>query len=330
MKNKSNYGWVLKLVVVLSIFFIVIQIAGAYTDIYPDFSVSNKTKTGYSIFYETLEELGVPISLSNEKLSELDTESIQIVVSNGVLDIEDEEVMNWVKEGGTLAYLSYLRAPITYGALLREDNGIEYYQYEAGYILTFQKNQITNWTLTNNKNDAYHLYQAIGSMGKPIIFNEQHLYSIDVKHSLWYAIPLRYKWVIYQLLVAVLGYLYFAGKRFGKIRPLYEEIERDENEYLYAAAYTYQKAKCWDIVLNSYYKYFLKKIHSTHDNWIDYWKKENLPSLSKAEKLHELMENPLTKRKVREYLKIAAHIEFLNKIIIKRREQVWKNWKRIS
>ncbi len=330
MKNKSNRGWIIKLMIALFVFFVVMHIAAAYTDIYPNYSVKNKSKAGSSIFYEALGELGLPVSISNKLITEIEPESVQIVVSNGVLDIEDEAIMLWVKKGGILVYLSYMRAPIEYGDWLREENGIDYYQYGKGFVLSFDKEHITNWALTKNKEDAYRLYKAIGELRRPIIFNEQHLYSVNVENSLWYAIPLRYKWIIYQLLIAVLGYLYFAGKRFGKIQPLYEEAERDENEYLYAAAYTYQKAKCWDIVLNNYYKYFLKKIHCTHDNWIDYWKKEDLPSLSKAEKLHDFMDSLRKKRKVGHYLRIVASIELLNKIISKRREQVWKNWKKIS
>lgn len=328
MKNKSN-GWIIILIVALVILLAIIHVITSYTNIYPIYSVKNKTKDGYSVFYEALDELHMPVSISNQQLEELETNNIQIVSSNGVLDIESKEVMHWIEKGGVLVYLSY-KLPIDYGVWLREENGIDYYQHGEGLILSLDKEHLTNWTLIDNKDQAYHLYKAIGELNRPIVFNEEHLYSVNIDHSLWYAIPIKYKWAIYQLLIAILGYLYFAGKRFEKIQPLYEETEREEDEYLNAVAYIYQKAKCWDIVLNSYYKYLLKKIHCTHDNWIEYWKKENLPSISKAENLHDYMENLPQKRNVTHYMKIIGNFELLYKIINKRREQVWKSWKKIS
>lgn len=326
MKNKSGNKWIFKLVIAIAVFFVVIHFLSAYTDIYPDYSVKNKTKTGYSIFYEALEELALPVSCkSNNEISELDTETIQIVASNGTLDIEEKETMFWVEKGGILVYLSY-GSDIVYGDLVKEEDGIGTYQYGDGLILLLDKDAITNWELTKDRDLAYQLYMNIGELDRPIVFNEYHLYSVDVENSLWYAIPLKYKWVIYHLLVVVLAYLYYAGKRFGKTQTFYEEVERDENEYLHAAAYTYQKAKCWDIILNSFYKYFLKKIRCTHDNWIKYWQKEGLPSLNKAEKVHDVMDKPLAKKKAGYYLKVIVTIELLNRIMNKRREQVWKNW----
>lgn len=134
--------------------------------------------------------------------------------------------------------------------------------------------------------------------------------------------------IIFQLILVMMAYFYFKGKRFGKIIPLYEEVERSENEYLYSVAYLYKKAKCMDIILEIYYKSFIRKIPMAwHDDWLKYWEEEGLASYSQAKKIYHLMNNQERNLNRKELISYINTIEKLKKVLDKRRDLYWKTLK---
>lgn len=295
----------------------------------PSYSVENKSQTGYSVFFESLKELNLPVDRTLNSVKNYDNGSIQIAAQGGNFDVNGSEIKNWVNDGGILVYLTTENSLLTeYDRSPKVKGNFKIYKYNKGSIISLNANYVTNKTLTKDTSKAYALLKEINSHNyKKIYFNEAHLFASADKKSLWDSIPMEIKYIIYQFIIVLCAFLYYKGKRFGKIMPLYDEEERSENEYLYSAASLYRQAKCLDIMAENYYKSFLKQINYSNDDWLEYWEREKLPQASKAKKVYEFMNNGKLKLKAKEYIQIVNIIEQLTNILKRRRDLYWKDLK---
>lgn len=296
----------------------------------PDYSIINKSKNGLSIFYETLGELNLAAERSMRELTSENMDTLQIAAEGGGFDVNSEDVKDWVEGGGTLVYLGAGELyDLDYKAAAEDKHGMRFFKYGRGKVIAANAENLTNLRLIKDTEYAYRLYEVIFEYGdRDIYFNEAHLYSDKGGNSLWYAIPAEIKFVIYQLLLALAAFIYYRGKAFGKPIPLYEEVERSENEYLYSAAALYRAAGAWDIMLSNYYRSFLNVIPTEEENWLEYWEREKLPSLDKAKEVYDFINRKGRGAKAKEYIRVAKALERLMKILEKRREVYWKNLKK--
>lgn len=296
----------------------------------PDYSVINKSRTGLSVFYEVLKELEYPAERSMKTLTEENEETVQIAASGGDLDINDMEVMSWVGRGGTLFYLANEEYPyIDYKITPEVRSGLQLYKYNRGMLVVARADNLTNIKLTKDTDYAYGLLELIHEYsGREIYFNEAHLYLNPGSKSLWDAVSAEFKYIIYQLVIVLAACIYYKGKAFGKAIPLYEEVERSENEYLYSASALYRAAGAWDIMLDNYYRNFLTEINSKDEEWLEYWEREELPSLDKAKEVHEFLNRSGRRPRAKEYIHVVSTLEKLKKIYKKRREAYWKTLKK--
>lgn len=131
-----------------------------------------------------------------------------------------------------------------------------------------------------------------------------------------------------QFLMVLAAYLYYRSKRFGKPVPLYEEVERTENEYLYSAASLYRASGAWDLMLDNYYKSFLRTVNLRDEDWIGYWESEKLPSLDKAKEIYDFIHRDSTRAGTKEYIHAVSTLDRLKSILEKRRESYWKTLKK--
>ncbi len=298
---------------------------------FPAYSVLNKSHLGTSVFYEALINLGYPVERTENPVQSFSTDSIQIVADAnfGRFDIYNDDLNEWVKKGGILVYLTPAKLYFNLDDLIPEYKGeIEVYEIEEGYIIVSDVTDITNKTLIKETNKAYKLLELIDEYNyDKLYFNETHLYTGMSKMSLWDFTPLGVKFILYQILITLFAYFYFKGRRFGKPIPYIEEKERVENEYLYSAAALYRQAGSWDLILENYYHDFLKEIAYSEDDWLEYWKGENLPSLSTAKKVYQYMNNKDENIKEKGAIQIINSLEKLKYHLQKRSEKHWKRLK---
>lgn len=325
MRVKKNRELVIFLILIPIFLFSAFYISSRMDNQLPQFSIENKSSTGCSIFYEALKNLKLPAERTIKGVQEQDTDSIQIVVPGESFDINSNEVKNWVKKGGVLVSLSPSNIHvIDYGLPPKIKGSLSLYKYGKGTIIASDINNITNKTLMDKTNSAYELLSEMGSYDKKnIYFNETYLFSQSSNKNLWDFMPLWAKFVAYQFILVLAAYFYYKGRRFGKVIPFYEEVERTENEYLYSASSLYRQAKGYDLILDNYYKKLLNEINSNHENWVEQWEKQHLPSITEARKIHEFM-NSKKKRKPKEYIQAVALMEHLTNIIKQRRDLYWK------
>lgn len=296
----------------------------------PNYSIKNKSKNGLSVFYETLGELNLKAERSMKVLASENKDTVQIAAEGGSFDVNDEEVKSWIKGGGTLIYLGDGESSaLDYKAAAEVRQGMRSFKYGSGKVIVANAVNLTNIKLIKDTEYAYRLFEVIFDYGdRGIYFNEAHLYSDTGGNSLWYAIPVEIKFVIYQLLLVLAAFIYYRGKGFGRPVSLYEEVERSENEYLYSAAALYRAAGAWDIMLNNYYRSFLNVIPSDVENWLEYWEREKLPSLDKAKEVYDFINRKVKRAKAKEYIHVVGTLEKLIKILEKRREVYWKTVKK--
>jgi hypothetical protein len=330
MKKKISIDFVIFTILIPLFLISALYISFRLDDKLPTYSIINKSRDGSSVFYEALRKLNYPVDRTLEPVGTQDINSIQIVAAGGNFNTEAKEVKEWVEKGGTLVYLnnspvnSFLdgMAPELKVSFKKTNKG-------KGAVIEYSAAHFTNKALAKNTSAAYKLLEGIEEYkDKKIYFNESHLFATTVKKSFWDFIPLEIKFIIYQLILVIAAFFYYKGKRFGKTIPLYEEAERNENEYLYSAAALYKQAKCWDLMIDNYYNVFIKELKSPYENWLDYWEEQELPHLSKAKKIYEFMNATKVKPRAKEYMQVVTLLEQLTSILKKRRELYWKTLKR--
>jgi hypothetical protein len=329
MKKKNNKDLMLFILIVPVFLFLAFYVLPRMDKKIPHYSVTNISKMGYSVFYESLKKLNYPVERTLNQVSEFKPESVQIISPGGEFDINNPEVMKWVEEGGILVYLTPEINPLVkYGASVETNDNIKLYTYHKGSIINADADFITNKALMKDTSKAYELLKEISNPPyKKLYFNESYMFPSHITKSLWEVTPKEIKYIIYQMLIALAALFYYKGKRFGKIIPFYEEVEREENEYLYSAASLYREAKCLDLMINIYYQNFLKGFKGNSEDWLEYWEIEEIPSLHEARRIYEFMNNKKSKPTAKEYIKIITIIEYLNSIVDKRRDLHWKTLK---
>lgn len=330
MKKKDNIEVILFILCIPLLLFLSFYISNKMENRIPSYCVVNKSKMGYSVIYESLIKLNYPASRTLKKVGMQQANTIQVISQGGNFSINDQDVKTWVGNGGMLVYLTPVTVSnIQYATLTESKGTTRLYKYKKGIIINDDADYITNGTLIKDTSKAYGLLRQISNTSyKKLYFNESYLFSEVSTKSLWDSIPLELKYIIYQILIVLCAFFYYKGKRFGKILPLYEEVERNENEYLYSVASLYMQARCFDIMAIDYYKNFLKGLKCNGEDWLEYWEIEKIPSFNKAKEVYEFMNHKKTKISPKEYMQIVNMIEYLNKILVKRRESHWKTLKK--
>ncbi len=330
VKKRTSRDLIIFIILIPLFLWISFELSSRLGNSLPDYSIGNKSKNGLSIFYEVLGELKYPARRSVKPLVLESKDTVQIVAAGGNFDINNTDIKNWVKEGGTLVYLAKEDFPgLDYEAAPEVRGGMEFYKYGRGSVVGASAEKLTNIKLTMDTEYAYSFFELLyGYGGMDIYFNEAHLYSDMGGGSLWYAVPAEIKFIIYQLLLVIAAIIYYKGKSFGKPITLLEEEERSENEYLYSAAALYRAAGAWDIMLDNYYKSFINVIPSAEEDWLEYWEREKLPSLDKAKEVHEFIKSKGKGVRAKEYIHALSTLDKLKKILEKRRETYWKTLKK--
>ncbi|MDP4178563.1 MAG: DUF4350 domain-containing protein [Bacillota bacterium] len=329
VKSKLNIEIILLIIVSIIFLIIAVNISSRMNGQLPSYSIENKSNYGGSIFYEAMKKLGYPVEKSLKPIYSEDTSAVQIVIQDGRLDINDEKIKSWIGKGGKLVILMPdYSDDIPYGTIKENDtaNNITIYEYNKGFVITAKSKDIANITLTKDTKNAFQLVTKISKYSaKKIYFNENNLYAQN--SSLWDYIPYSIKIIIYQVIIVLIAYFSFKGKRFGKIEVYAEEEERIENEYLYSAAALFRQAKCWNLMIENYYNSFLKIIRSSDNNWIDFWENEKLPNLNKAKKVYKFIHDNNKKVNSKEYFEMIKILDELIMIAKNRRDIYWKTLK---
>ncbi len=309
----------------------------------------NKGKSGISVIYEVFKDLGYNTNLVLTEVNSQNIDKAQIVIEPNEpykLKTDEDSIKGWIENGGILIYLTpkWKNLEPSYGEevdryISEEKEQAIAYSLHKGLLVIGDPQILSNKTLTDNTDGAYWLLTQLENRNiKNISFNEYYHYFEGQGPSLWRDIPKGIKLAIYQTVLLIAIIIYYFGKRFGKIIPFYEEVERVENEYIYSAASLYKRGELREDVVVNFYNDFLSSLEDSvgyynmnrNQSWVEIWKKENLPDTNEAKKLYDFIDAMEYGKKIssKEMLQAITTIEHLKKILDKRREVHWRELKR--
>lgn len=345
MKNRNKRDVIILIILIPIFLWFSLNFSSKSEKNMKPYTVLNNHTKGFSVMYETMKELNYPTELSIKKVRNRSKDTVQII-SQGKkstdFDMNHAEIKNWIEKGGNIIYLSpdWEDIKVTYGKKIASYNKeATVFSCKEGNILIGNTDILTNKTLVENTKGAYWILKQMDQWKyEAIEFNEYYHYATKEKPSLWKDMPRGIKLIVCQLLLLIICIIIYKGKRFGKVVPLYEEVERAENEHLLSVASLYQQAGCWEVIFDHYYKDFLieankvfvKDEEIVRKIWFELWEKEDLGKNHKAKKLYEFSQEPTheyksKKKKAKKFLEIILIIEELKKILEKRRESHWRN-----
>lgn len=318
------------------------------------FQKSNKTpnsfhNSGYlgnSLYYDTLEKLGYPVSYTIEPVEKINTEGLVVLnVASNLNELEEkdyEKIFSYVRNGGKML-------------VLFSSEGYEYEKYPGNEDFTEISDEIeeqpyrkwisgsegvlmygsiyttSNTSVSEEREIAYNtlvmLHPYIEKDG--IVFNEYYLYVRDGKRSLWSEVPQGLKFIIYQILIVIVLFIGYKGRRFGAPKILYEEVEPDEHQYAKAVGELYYRGGHYEVLIDAYYKHFISKVYHKHllyydvneENWISVFQDYKDLEYKTATKVYRFMKQykngeyeGLSKKRMKSKIKeFLIHIQVLEK-----------------
>lgn len=299
MKKRRN------LLLTIAVFVFLVLAAAVITSLdlteeKPAYTLFNYRNTGVSLLYDTLKGMGYTVNPEYQKINERsDKHVIRVVIQpdyNYTTENDENAILDYVYLGGRTVYL--LNSSFTtVQTLVLVKKATIVYQNGNFFLLSYGLGQIfigpptiTNGELLDNKNAGYFIADIIKNwQDKAIYFNEAY-HGYAAEPNIWSATPVNIKNASYQLLLAAMLIILYFGKRFGAPVPYYEEIEREENEYLTALANVYNKAGNGYIIYESDLERFLEKAARSLDvlaepgdikglavGLLNAWKERNLP-----------------------------------------------------
>jgi hypothetical protein len=236
----------------------------------PDYTIYNSAANGVSLIYDTLNEMGYNAEPEFQILTaSSNTRYPRIVIEPTYYyygDSEEKRLADFVSAGGNVIYLcenhSLMKRVFetVYGA--REVYGNDSYTLYScadGEVLIGPASGITNAALMRDRRAGYYTADVLSRWGVMSIFINEAYHGFSTDPGFWDAAPVNIKTMAYHVLVITVLVLLYLGKRFGKFVPYYEELEREENEYLKALANVYLKAGSGYIIYEADLERFLKK-----------------------------------------------------------------------
>lgn len=293
----------------------------------------NTSYEGISIFYDTLKEMDYSVKVDAENFLEKEGEGIYIITENKTsTEFKLKDAESWIRQGGKFVYLTDRYQQYHYPDVLDQYKDKAYlYSLGKGRLLIGDIHLITNETLLKDKAGAYYILNVLENLGGNIYFNEYHRFLQGETPSFYKNLPLYIKILLFQLLLVLAGGIIYL-RRLGKAKRIMEEIERDENEYLHAAANLYEKGKCMDTIYEAFYHAFQNELKSTckasicTDECLDLWEKYDLPAKERAMAIfHHGRERKNNDSK--ETFNIIKDMDQLTQMLRQRREAGWKRLK---
>jgi len=308
---------------------------------YPPYTSFSTNYVGTALFYDTLKTMGYPVNRDTifiDKDRPLD--NVQIIIAPDYSYTGTgyrEDITDWVIQGGTLLYFTasfYESSPLSAYAekdliLIDESDAGSLYHLGLGKFFTGNAKHITNKGLLEG-GDVYA--QQIANMLNNLSYNKIHFneayHGYGTDKSLFESLPPGVRLLGLQLLLLSLAAIIYFGKRFGRIIPYYEEIEREENEYVFTLTNLYMSIGLGSAAVDVYEKKFKKACGSYFRNSdmpeffeiLDFWKNESLPCMDKLEYVAGNQDYAFnTKRPAgrREFTKAISYYKELINIITK-------------
>lgn len=216
----------------------------------PDFTMFSSTEYGVSLLYDTLRHMRYPMGVLYRPVGE--TVSINDVVfiiqptNPRPNDAMAADILSWVRRGGRLIYLENSQPTIIDRVLSGEYyvpfGTFRWYRVGMGEVITGRANAVVNSSLMYNSGYGEGLAYVLSAWGPDRIYFAEYYHGFHRSQAAIRQMPVWLQLVALQIVIAALAAAWHVGKRFGWPIPLYEEVEREENEQVLTLARLYKQA----------------------------------------------------------------------------------------
>jgi len=297
------------------------------------FTTFSTGRQGTSLVYDTLRIMGYPVGRDIMFLSaDRPTDTVQIVIApSHFSDMHRDGMMDWVIRGGQLMFFSrgsweemHLFAEFAPDSS-RSVPGGTIHRVGFGTVFVGSARSITNISLIEN--DGYYgqmIADALDTMSfRRIYFNEAY-HGSGQNPTFFEILPRPLRLFGMQLVIIFVIAIIHFGRRFGRATPYYEEVEREENEYVFTLTNLYMSMGMGSHALSIYERKFMKQAADSFNiigepefrQIYEHWLAEGKPSLGKLEYIIENHGNEFnTKRKKErsEFLRMVRNYKELIK-----------------
>lgn len=217
---------------------------------YPNFTSFSSSEYGVSLLYDTLRHMRYPVGILYRPVTE------NVSVGDAVIIIQPTnprpndamaaDILSWVRRGGRLIYLENSRPTVMDRALMGEDyvafGSLRWYRVGMGEVVTGRANTVANVNLMEDPAYGEGLVYVLSGWDPGRIYFAEYYHGFRRSDSTFNQMPMWLQLVAFQIIIAVVALVWHLGKRFGSPIPLYEEIEREENEQVLTLARLYKQA----------------------------------------------------------------------------------------
>jgi len=212
----------------------------------PAFSTFNSGRNGCALLFDTLGEMGYPVSRGFEPITRYSDVNAAQIVTGPDIYLDWDRVFDWVRRGGKLVWVgepTRLRRMIAeYDLTLEYFDEIYIFSHGLGHFALCPPSGLTNGDLLHDRSAGRKLESVLSGWNcESILFNEYY-HGYESSPNLFRDLPVYIKLIIIQLALAAAAIVLRLGKRFGRMVPYYEESEREENEFILALANIYEKS----------------------------------------------------------------------------------------
>ena len=244
MKKSSIVAIVLFIIVTVIIF---LRSDTGNTDNHTAFSTGEQ---GAALFYDSLRLMGYPVRIGRSALTtRTNINDIYIIIepTNPHVNIQmAEEMLKWVEMGGRLIFMQNIHSRSDFESLLsggRSRGNITHYNIGLGEVVTGRARDIQNRGLYDDPSGAVYIIDILDEWGTGNIFFAEYYHGHGMSETFFSTMPLIVRLSFVHLFIIAAAIILCVGKRFGKAVPVYQEIERTENEQVKALATLLMKTK---------------------------------------------------------------------------------------
>ena len=216
----------------------------------PDFTTFSRGENGVSLLFDTLRHMNYPVNLMFQPVGH------NVSVNNAVVIVQPtrprindamaRDILEWVTRGGHLIYLENAQTTIMdralWGEYYMEIGGMRLYPHGMGMVLAGSADSVINVNLMENPSYGENIAQILAEWNPNTVYFAEYYHGFRRERSFFSQLPVWMQLTAFQIVIAGFLLMWHMGKRFGSPVPLYEEIERKENEQIFALARLYRMA----------------------------------------------------------------------------------------
>jgi len=333
MKKAKNRNLIILIVVLFFVLFGLSRLTDMTSGFgYPAFTSFSTGRQGTSLIYDTLRIMGYSVGRDITFLSaDRSTDDVQFVIApRHFSEAHAEGLMDWVIRGGQLMFFSRgnwdehrLWGDIIPDSSVTVAGGVVH-RVGFGTIFIGDARRIINISLLETDGEyGQMIVNVLESMNfRWIYFNEAY-HGYGYNATFFEILPRSWRLVAWQVGIIFVVIVVHFGRRFGRPTPFYEEVEREENEYVFTLTNLYMSMGFGSTAVAVYDKKFRKQaadhfniiVESNLEQIYEQWHSEGKHSLDKLKYLIDNQDTDLNTNRKQDRAEFMRMIRYYKELM---------------